>query len=80
MSDAKTFVAREKKQFGGAYRWCLVFKYAELGIDLIRVDTGAEFDLKMKYKEMGVDYEEEVDESMPQAVQNEIQWDEFIKK
>lgn len=80
MSDAKTFVARERKQFGGAYRWCLVFKYAELGIDLIRVDTGAEFDLKMKYKEMGVDYDEEVDKSMPQAVQNEIQWDEFIKK
>jgi len=52
MSDAKTFVKRHRIFFGGAYKWSLRFKYAELGVDLIREEDVNR--LKMRYREMGL--------------------------
>lgn len=51
-SDARSFVRKEKKQFGGKYTGCYVFKYLELGIDLIR--DADEHELARKYHEMGI--------------------------
>lgn len=56
-SDAKTFVARIRKHFGGKRAWCFQFKYNELGIDLIRNENTSL--LKAKYAEMGIEYGEE---------------------
>jgi len=56
-SDDKVFVARVRKYFGGKRSWCFQFKYAALGIDLIRNESA--YNLKAKYAEMGVVYEEE---------------------
>ncbi|MFN8406974.1 MAG: BT4734/BF3469 family protein [Sphingobacteriaceae bacterium] len=56
-SDDKTFVARVRKYMGGKRSWCFQFKYAALGIDLIRNENA--HDLKAKYAEMGVLCEEE---------------------
>ncbi|WP_374949594.1 DUF927 domain-containing protein [Mucilaginibacter sp.] len=53
-SDPKTFVQQKKKWFGGAQRWCHVFIYAELGIDLIRAEDEAA--LQRRYKEMKIKY------------------------
>lgn len=57
MSDPKTFVCRHKVSFGGKYTWALRFNYRELGIDLIRFEHESE--RLAKYKEMGVEYEEQ---------------------
>lgn len=58
-SDPKSFIARERRMFGGAQKWCFVFKYAELGVDLIKATSAAE--LKAKYKEMNIEYVDETD-------------------
>lgn len=52
MSDAKTFVKRHRIFFGGAYKWSLRFKYADLGVDLIREEDMEV--LKRRYREMGL--------------------------
>ncbi len=56
-SDIKSFVARVRRFFGGKQNRCFQFKYNELGIDLIRRESRHE--LKAKYAEMGMEYEEE---------------------
>lgn len=58
-SDAKTFIARERKMFGGAQKWCFVFKYNELGVDLIRADNVEH--LKQRYREMEVEFTDDVE-------------------
>ncbi|MEI2274739.1 PriCT-2 domain-containing protein [Sphingobacterium sp. ML3W] len=65
-SDLRTFVGKQKKQFGGKYTSCYVFKYADLGINLIRETDPLQ--LKNKYKEMGIDFEDEV-VAAPKSVQ-----------
>lgn len=66
--DPNSFIRRERKMFGGAYRWCLVFKYTEIGIDLIRAEN--ELALKTKYKEMGLEYDEDTEQvSVPVPVE-----------
>lgn len=52
-SDAKIFIAKVRKMFGGKYSWCYQFKYKELGIDLIREEN--DMSLREKYKEMKLD-------------------------
>lgn len=76
-SDTKSYLGKEKKSFGGKYTWCMVFKYREIGVDLIRM--GGEVsknDIKAKYKEMGVEFEEETNnqfnDGFPQENQQEI--------
>ncbi|TXI14830.1 MAG: hypothetical protein E6Q66_04745 [Pedobacter sp.] len=56
-SDTKSFVARVRRFFGGKQNRCFQFKYNELGIDLIRRESAHE--LRAKYKEMGMTFEEE---------------------
>ncbi|MNK53051.1 hypothetical protein D3C87_720020 [compost metagenome] len=51
-SDPKNFVERKKKFFGGSQRWCMVFKYEGLGIDLIAADS--EQELQAKYLKAGI--------------------------
>lgn len=59
-SDPKSFMGKEKKSFGGKYTWCMVFKYREIGVDLIRMSGEvSQLSIKAKYQEMGVEYEEE---------------------
>lgn len=50
--NPQTYIETKKKSFGGAYKWCMVFKYAELGIDLIRRENKME--LLKKYQSMGI--------------------------
>lgn len=66
-NDPKNFVERKKKFFGGSQRWCMVFKYEGLGIDLIAADNMA--DLTAKYKAAGVNYETNDRSAAPIAVQ-----------
>ncbi|MGJ1296524.1 BT4734/BF3469 family protein [Sphingobacterium spiritivorum] len=56
-SDTVMFIAKKKMKIGKKYSWAMRFKYSELNIDLIRGDN--ETDLKQKYQEMGVAYEED---------------------
>jgi len=59
-SDAKSYLGKEKKSFGGKYTWCMVFKYKEIGVDLIRMGSEvSKNDIRARYKEMGVDFEED---------------------
>lgn len=58
-NDPKAFVKNAKKFFGGNQRWCLVFKYQELGINLLRADSIPE--LKQIYKNLGLDYDDDED-------------------
>lgn len=69
-SDTKSFIARERRMFGGAQKWCFVFKYAELSVDLIKANSTDE--LKAKYKEMQIEYVEEAERGM---VNNDIKDD-----
>lgn len=76
-SDTKSYLGKEKKSFGGKYTWCMVFKYREIGVDLIRI--GGEVsknDIKARYKEMGVEFEEETNDQFndgfPQDNQHQI--------
>jgi hypothetical protein len=54
-SDTKSFVGRIRRFFGGKQNRCFQFKYSELGIDLIKRESA--YDLKAKYKEMGVTFD-----------------------
>jgi hypothetical protein len=60
-NDTKSFVKRDKKFFGGSQKWCHIFHYAELGIDLIRADNQDE--LHRRYKEMRVEFKDDDDDS-----------------
>lgn len=63
-SDAKSYMGKEKKSFGGKYTWCMVFKYKEIGVDLIRM--GGEVSktiMEAKYREMGVEFEDDEKDS-----------------
>jgi hypothetical protein len=58
-SDPKAFHKKDKKWFAGvgSQLHCHVFKYAEVGIDLIRADT--EEQLKQRYKDLKIAWVEE---------------------
>lgn len=56
-NEPKSYVENIKKFFGGAQKWCLVFKYQELGINLLRAESKEE--LKQLYKKIGLEYEDE---------------------
>ncbi|MNY16004.1 hypothetical protein D3C86_1492460 [compost metagenome] len=56
-NDPRSFVSREKKFFGGAQRWAFVFKYKELGINLIKAASAEE--LKQKHALLGVVFDED---------------------
>ncbi len=71
-SDPKSFIARERRMFGGAQKWCFVFKYAELGVDLIKANTPEE--LKSKYLEMNIEY---VDETERVSLANDAKPDDL---
>ncbi|GGH28410.1 DUF927 domain-containing protein [Sphingobacterium alkalisoli] len=80
-SDARAFIARKKMKIGQKYSHAMQFKYAPLGIDLIR--GVEEKDIRAKFSEMGLEYENENEPSndgMPEPVQNEIDFNEFLKK
>lgn len=71
--NPQTYIETKKKSFGGAYKWCMVFKYAELGIDLIRRENKME--LLKKYEAMGInvsnedlDYSEQEQKRDKQAI------------
>ncbi|WP_285055167.1 BT4734/BF3469 family protein [Pedobacter ginsengisoli] len=69
-NDPRSFINREKKFFGGSQRWCFVFKYTELGINLVRAANSEE--LRIKYAAMGLKYEDDepVKAKQPEAVQS----------
>jgi len=50
--NPQTYVETVKKSFGGSYKWCMVFNYPELGIDMIQRES--KFQLLSKYREMGI--------------------------
>jgi hypothetical protein len=54
--NPQTYIETVRKSFGGSYKWCMVFKYQELGIDLIRRENKSE--LLKKYREMGMEITE----------------------
>ena len=63
--DPKAFVERKKIFFGGAQRWCFIFKYEELGIDLIRANSKEE--LKAKLMAMGIKFNDDEEDQVPAA-------------
>jgi hypothetical protein len=70
-NDPKAYVENIKKFFGGAQKWCLVFKYKELGINLLKAETADE--LRQLYKTHGLDYEEEAGAAPDQPKVEQIQ-------
>jgi hypothetical protein len=60
--DKSKFVARKKRTFrNGSYTWCMIFNYRDLDINLIRKrDNETAEDLKIKYREMGIDTDGEL--------------------
>jgi hypothetical protein len=73
-NDPKAYLDSVKKFFGGTQKWCLVFKYQELGINLLKAASAPE--LRQLYKNLGLEYEEETGipaaEATPVAEQIEI--------
>jgi hypothetical protein len=64
-NDAKSFICKRKKFFGGAQKWSMQFKYEEIGINLIKAES--EDALRRKYKDMGIEFmpEEGIQKAMP---------------
>lgn len=79
MSDTKTFKEKAKKQFeDGSYTHSLVFKYAPLGINLIR-RAGKEETWKMM-REMGVDVPEDDENQRRNDIKRQASMDEAFEE
>lgn len=67
-NDPKNFRERKKVFFGGAQKWCFVFDYMGLGIDLIAADNNIM--LEDKFREFGIPFtpfDDETKSSQPTA-------------
>ncbi|WP_233603982.1 PriCT-2 domain-containing protein [Pedobacter sp. KBW01] len=71
-NDPRSFISREKKFFGGGQRWSFVFKYKEIGINLIKAASAEEF--KQKARIMGVSFDDDIESPVatPQPEQTEM--------
>lgn len=67
-NDPKNFIERKKVFFGGAQKWCFVFDYVGLGIDLIAADNSLL--LAQKYRDYGINYTDLEDEQQPVLIEN----------
>lgn len=56
-SDGDSFICKTKKSFSDGQKWCMIFHYNQLGIDLINEPDIIK--ARLKYAEMKVDYMEE---------------------
>jgi len=76
-SDQKSFIEKTKKQFAdGSYTYAMIFKYKELGINLIRRADRNEAIAKMK--EMGVDVPDEKQQEKQAVKQGSLMMDQAM--